>query len=123
MVDASSISTLLDPVRLRVAGALVGMTRTSDELAEETGLDRRDVVQAVGALRLAGLVEDADGSYTLPIARLHELAGHWSDAQLPMDPYIGYGMDDAERAVLSRFFQGRTLAEIPSVRANAPLYR
>ena len=30
-----------------------------------------------------------------------------------MDPLIGYGMDDAERRVLSRFFVGRTLTKIP----------
>jgi len=30
-----------------------------------------------------------------------------------MDPFIGYGMDDAERRVLARFFVGRTLTKIP----------
>ena len=31
-----------------------------------------------------------------------------------MDPFIGYGMDEDERRVLSRFFVGRTLSRIPS---------
>ena len=35
-----------------------------------------------------------------------------------MDPFIGYGMDDAERRVLSRFFTGRTLTTIPAARAK-----
>ena len=30
-----------------------------------------------------------------------------------MDPLIGYGMDDAERPVLARFFVVRTLTKIP----------
>jgi hypothetical protein len=30
-----------------------------------------------------------------------------------MDPFIGHGMDDGERRVLSRFFVGRTLTKIP----------
>ena len=33
-----------------------------------------------------------------------------------MDPFIGYGMDDGERRVLSRFFVGRTLTKIPAGR-------
>ena len=35
-----------------------------------------------------------------------------------MDPVIGFGMSDDERLVLSRFFHGRTLHEIPSNRAK-----
>ena len=33
-------------------------------------------------------------------------------------PVIGFGMTDAERAVLERFFSGRVLNEIPSQRAK-----
>jgi hypothetical protein len=35
-----------------------------------------------------------------------------------MDPFIGYGMDEAERRVLSRFFVGRTLKTIPAGRTK-----
>ena len=35
-----------------------------------------------------------------------------------MDPVIGFGMTDEERSVLSRYFSGRTLTEIPSSRAK-----
>ncbi|MEM1334547.1 MAG: DUF2087 domain-containing protein [Actinomycetota bacterium] len=37
---------------------------------------------------------------------------------IPMDPVIGYGMTDEERVILSRFFEGRTLTELPSSRAK-----
>jgi hypothetical protein len=30
-----------------------------------------------------------------------------------MDPVIGYGMTDDERAVLERYFSGRTLLQVP----------
>ena len=36
----------------------------------------------------------------------------------PVDPWIGYGMSDEERVVLSRFFVGRTLTKIPAGRAK-----
>ncbi len=105
-------------MRLTVAGALVGARREADELAERTGLDRHDVLRAVGSLRQAGLVEADGDRYTLPVEHLRRLADEASDAELPMDPVIGFGMTDDERAVLSRFFQGRTLAEIPANRAK-----
>lgn len=118
MTLASAFSALLDPDRLMVAGALVGSERTTAELQARTGLKEREVLRAVGALRQAGLVEAVDGGYTLPISKLQELASESSVTAPPMDPYIGFGMTDEERHVLSRFFQGRTLLEVPAARAK-----
>lgn len=116
-VDAV-LAALLDPRRLAVAGALVDTRRTIDDVVEHTGLDRPDVLQAVGTLRQAGLVEHDGDTYTLLAAVLRAAAASARHAELPMDPTIGYGMTDAERVVLSRFFRGRTLTTIPSDRAK-----
>ncbi len=115
---AVALSALLDPARLMVAGALVGTSRSTSDIAEYTGLDREGVLRALGDLRQAGLVEHDGDSYTLPTDRLHRLATAAAEADVPMDPSIGFGMTDDERGVLARFFQGRTLAEIPSNRAK-----
>lgn len=118
---ANVLSALLDPTRLIVAGALVSAARTTEELAVQTGLDRRAILEAVGSLRQAGLVEAEGAAYRLPPSTLHELAKQSAAAELPMDPYIGYGMNDEERRLLARFFQGRTLTEIPAGRAKRRL--
>lgn len=107
------IAALIDPHRLQVAGALVGRSRTADDVAGSTGLGRRAVVEAVAELRSAGLV-DADGDgYRLPPERLRQLAADLAETATPMDPSIGYGMTDDERDVLVRFFSGRTLTQLP----------
>ena len=112
------LAALLDPRRLAVAGALVDTRRTIDDVVEHTGLDRPDVLQAVGVLRQAGLVEHDGDTYTLLAAMLRAAAASVRHAELPMDPTIGYGMTDAEQVVLSRFFRGRSLTTIPVDRAK-----
>ena len=41
-----------------------------------------------------------------------------AEVDVPMDPVIGFGMTDDERAILARMFAGRTLVEIPANRAK-----
>lgn len=115
---ATALSTLLEPNRLAVAGALVARVRTADELVAHTGLDQRCVLAALGALRQAGLVGAVDDGYVFPAAHLRQLAQLVSEADLPMDPYIGYAMTDEERLVLTRYFRGRTLTQIPVDRSK-----
>ena len=112
------MTTLLDPARLMVAAALCGTERTTEAVADHTGLDPLVVVQAIGTLRHAGLVRATDRGYVLPPASLRDLARATSEASLPMDQAIGYGMTDDERVVLDRFFSGRTLTHIPVDRAK-----
>lgn len=118
MSSTAALAALLDPTRLMVAGALVGAQRTAGEVASHTGLDREKVLTAIGTLRQAGLVEADGDRYSLPAAALRDLAAQVSDPVAPMDPYIGAGMSDEERVVLSRFFRGRSLVEIPTSRAK-----
>ncbi len=56
--------------------------------------------------------------YSIDSVALREAARAAADVDIPMDPVIGFGMTDDERTVLSRFFSGRTLNEIPSNRAK-----
>jgi catechol 2,3-dioxygenase-like lactoylglutathione lyase family enzyme len=114
--QSAALSALLDPNRLAVAGSLIDCVRTVDELVGLTGLTRLVVLQALGALRQAGLVDTTDDGYTLRGDRLRQLSESVSETATPMDPVIGFGMTDAERAVLERFFSGRTLRQIPTDR-------
>lgn len=116
MVHRSAVASLLDPNRLRVAGALVDATRTTAQLLEHTTLEQREVLKAIGDLMHAGLVERTDDGYTLSSTQLRELASQFAESLIPMDPSIGFGMTDEEQAVLEQCFQGRTLAEIPTSR-------
>jgi hypothetical protein len=109
---------LLDRDRLAVAGALAARSMTIDDAVTVTGRDRRLVLMAIGDLRAAGLVVADDGRYGIDPNALRAAAKDAADHELPMDPVIGFGMTDEERAVLARHFSGRTLTEIPTGRAK-----
>lgn len=123
MATVISLPTLLlERRRLAVAGLLAAPRHAggarSDVLADLLGLPVREVLTAIGDLRGAGLVEEVDGAYRLVPTTLTEAAAHAAEAELPMDPAIGYGMTDEERTVLARYFSGRVLHEIPAGRAK-----
>lgn len=109
---------LLDLDRLAVAGALAVRSLSTDELIEVTGRDRRTVLSAIGDLRGAGLVRPAGDRYDLDVDAMRSLARDAAEAEIPMDPVIGFGMTDDERQVLARYFSGRVLNEIPVQRAR-----
>lgn len=91
---------------------------TSEELAGATGRDVRTVLDCIAQLRGAGLVTAADEGYRLDPIALRAAAREQADAEMPMDPAIGFGMTDDERVVLERFFSGRTLREFPAQRSK-----
>jgi hypothetical protein len=117
-MDTSALPTLLDPIRLTVAGAVCGRARSTAEISEHTGLDAPVVLQALGALRQAGLVIVTEDRYILPEVALRQLALTTREAPDPMADAIGYGMTDDERVILSRFFSGTSLTQIPTDRAK-----
>jgi hypothetical protein len=118
MTPAELLRLLLDPDRLAVAGALASRAMTTKEAVDATGRSKRVVLTAIGDLRAAGLVAVAGEHYSIDIAALREAARAAAELDVPMDPIIGYGMTDAEQAILRRFFSGRTLTEIPASRAK-----
>lgn len=112
------LTTLLDPDRLAVAGALAVRPMTSDELVEHTGRNLRTVLTAIGDLRGLGIVGVQGDRYLLDIPALRRAARDAADVEIPMDPAIGFGMTDDERVVLGRYFSGRVLVSIPSQRSK-----
>lgn len=118
-----SIATLLlDRRRLAVAGMLAaprhGDGARSDEIARQVDLPVRELLVVLGDLRSVGLVSESAGVYRLDPTVLTEAATLAAEAELPMDPVIGFGMTDDERRVLARYFSGRVLDEIPTGRAK-----
>lgn len=118
MATGGPCTLLLDLDRLAVAGALATRPSTTDELVEATGRARRTVLVAIGDLRGAGLVRQAGDRYELDVAALRAAARDAAEAEIPMDPVIGFGMSDEEQQVLGRYFSGRVLNEIPVQRAR-----
>lgn len=118
MTVAAALSALLDPTRLRIAGLLTARSWTAAELEAELGIAGRAVLEALAELQRAALAVSADGAWSIPVSNLRSLATAAAEVELPMDPYIGYGMMDEERTILSRYFEGRMLVEIPASRAK-----
>ena len=118
MSPVERLKHFLDPDRLAVAGVLVLAPASTDTLVEVTGLERRRVLEAIGALTTAELVVSDGPLHSLDVDALRVIAADLEDPELPMDPVIGYGMTDDERAVLARYFEGRTLTSVPSSRAK-----
>ena len=106
---------LVDPARLAVAGALAAGPGTTAELADRAGVDERTAVEVVARLVQAGLASgDAADGYALEPRAWQALARSVATVVPEPDPTIGFGMTADERAVLGRFFEGRTLRQIPS---------
>jgi hypothetical protein len=115
---ASALSALLDIDRLAVAGALAVRAMTSTELMAATGRDQRTVLSCLGDLRAAAIVTVDGTLYRLDVGALARAAQAQAEADVPMDPAIGFGMTDHERSVLERFFSGRVLREFPRQRSK-----
>jgi hypothetical protein len=111
-VDASGfLRHLLDPDRLAVAGLVAARARTVKEIAAETGQPPKAVLTTLAPLVQAGIVVREGEHYTLRRDALRELA---QDLPRPTpDPEVMDGMSEGEQAVLSRFFRGDKLVDIP----------
>jgi len=118
MDTVDRLKLLLDIDRLAVAGTLATSARTTDDLVDVTGLERRRVLEAIGSLRAASLVSSEGTTHELATEALRSIAADLADEALPMDPTIGYGMTDDERELLARYFEGRTLISVPTSRAK-----
>ncbi len=107
------LSLALDPVRLYALGMAAARPVTADDVAQAMAVSHREALEAIGALRVAGLIDDAGN---LLDETLRELG-----ARIPADPEASPQMlagswSEEERGVLSTFFSGRRLVEIPASR-------
>ncbi|MFH2073575.1 MAG: DUF2087 domain-containing protein [Actinomycetota bacterium] len=103
----------LDPVRLAVLGRAAVGPVSADELAADLGVDVRKILKAAGGLREAGLLTE---SLELDRGALRRIAAALPQVD-PVDPAFLEGpWSDEEGAVLSRFFSGTRLAQIPTSR-------
>ena len=105
----------VDPIRLAVLGTAAMGPLDSRALASRLGVPERRVRREVGKLAEAGLLTE---SLELDREALRQIA-----AALPqtaaMDPAIADGpWSEDEAVVLSRFFSGSRLVEIPANRAK-----
>lgn len=117
MLDVRDFLRLvLDPLRLAVLGRAVEGPVDVEQIASTHNRPVRDVQEAVGRLRAAGLLDD---DLELDRAALREIAASLPQSP-PVDPELlesgNWTADEAE--VLARFMSGSRLVEIPSSRAK-----
>ena len=125
------LTICLDPVRLHILGAAAFGPVTAEEVSGAMGIGRREALKAVGSLRAAGLlaedgrlVEDVlrEIGATLPTPPAADspmrfkVTGTRASAADP-DVLAGDWSGD-EIAVLSIFFSGARLTEIPASRTK-----
>lgn len=112
---------LLDPDRLAVIGAIARVPATSAEVAGSVGVEVDDVVRTLAPLVQARVVvrhATSDGdAYVIDASRWRATADLLPQDP-PLDPRVGFGMTDDERAVLARFFVGDRLEALPAQRSK-----
>jgi len=117
MVDVRDfLSLVLDPLRLAVLGRAGEGPVDIEEIASIHNRPVREVQEAVGRLRAAGLL---DSDLELDRGTLREIAASLPQTP-PPDPQVfaegGWSADETD--VLSRFISGDRLVEIPSARGK-----
>ncbi|MET0832156.1 MAG: DUF2087 domain-containing protein [Acidimicrobiia bacterium] len=111
-MDAGQFLRLaVDPVRLHLLGRAVTGSVDTAVAAIDLGVPERDVVVALGKLRVAGLIGD---DLRLDQTALRDVASSLP-RQPPIDPaLLGEGWTAEEAEILSRFFSGGRLSSIPA---------
>lgn len=115
MSPSEFLRLVVDPVRLAVLGASAAEPVDPRAVAESLGVSQRAVLDALGKLRAAGLV-DNDGS--LNRQALRDVAASLPQAAPPAEAITAGTWNAEEAEVLARFFTGDRLASIPSHRAK-----
>lgn len=109
------LSAVVDPVRLALLGAAARGPVDVAAVATDLEIDERKVLREFGSLSALGLI---DSERRLDVVVLRELAKS-IPTDAPVDPTLVSGpWTDEEIRVLSRFFTGRRLTQIPSAKAK-----
>ena len=104
------LRAVLDPVRLAVLGSAIGEPVSLSAIEKRTGATRREVAEAIGALRSAGFL-DAEGRAVPEVLR--QIAMDLPTDRTEPESIVG-PWTPAEAEVLARFFDGDRLRSIPS---------
>ncbi len=117
----AALKALVDAGRLRIAGHVAARPATIDELVEELGLRRADVVRQVGLMRSAGIVSDgSDGGVVLRLDTLIDLGRELDALQRvaehrPEETFVAAaGVDPEDAKTLRAFIVDGRLASIPA---------
>lgn len=111
------LKQVLDPRRLAVLGMVAARPRTADELRDEVGLRPRELLAILGPLVQAHVLEHDGDRYRLRSTALREMALDLPQAPPPAARML-FGMTGDEQTVLSRFFRGERLTEVPTQRSK-----
>jgi hypothetical protein len=111
------LRALLDPDRLAILGALARGPDTSAGLADAAGGSVDEVVRTLAPFVQSGLVHRDGPRYQLDEQAWRAVARELPQAS-PPSPRVGFGMTDGEAQVLSRFFRGERLVELPAQRTK-----
>jgi len=105
------LRSLVDPLRLAVAGNAVNGPVSIEAVATQTGRTKRDVAGAVGDLRALGLLDD-DGMLQSDILR--SVARELPRDRRPAGEPVEGPWTPEEAVTLGRFFDGGRLTKMPS---------
>ncbi|MCP4964418.1 MAG: DUF2087 domain-containing protein [bacterium] len=108
---ADLIRLVADPVRLALLGRAAEGTLSIDEVADSFGVPKRKVAEAVGRLRAVGLIAD---DKTLDVEVLQQAAARLPTPEGAASVIVDGPWSDGEKKILSRFFSGTRLTEIPT---------
>jgi hypothetical protein len=110
------VGLMAEPERRRVIAAMILGASSARDIADQTGLDLRAVVDALERLVTAGLVESAtDGDYVL-LAQAFELAAR---AEAPKRPDTEFPDETEERRrVLDSSLRDGRLTRMPTKRSQ-----
>jgi hypothetical protein len=109
------LSLAVDPIRLAILGAAAVDSVDVAALATALGTDERRVLKELGRLAAVGLIDE---DHRLDVEVLRDLARS-IPTDAPIDPTLTDGPWTPEEAtVLSRFFVGRRLTQIPAGRGK-----
>lgn len=111
------LKLVLDPRRLAVLGAVAADPASAGEVARRAGVAEREVVRALAPLVHGGVVAREGQTYRLVPEALRALAAELPQPA-PPDPRVLMGMTAEEQAILTRFFSGERLVEVPAARAK-----
>jgi hypothetical protein len=110
------LSIVLDPTRLAVLGYSVADAVDPSQIADALGIRQREALEAIGKLKAAGLLTP-EGRLDRDVLR--DLAITLPTMPPPDERVTGRGVwTDEEAQVLSRFFSGDRLVDIPSAQAK-----